>query len=440
MLDLEMLNDAQREAVTHLHGPMLVVAGPGSGKTRVITTRIAWMIEQGIQPWKILALTFTNKAAGEMRARVEQHYPQGEFRISTFHSFGAWLLRREAEVLGFTRNFSIYDTDDRNALIKRIMDELKIDSAFVRAASAGHSISDAKNRGIDPKTYAAGAFDPQTKAVAEIYQRYGKALVEAQAMDFDDLLTLPLQLFRNHADVLARYQDRFSHILIDEYQDTNAIQYRLARLLAEREKNLCVTGDPDQSIYSWRGADIRNILDFERDFPNARVVVLGRNYRSTGNIVSAADALVRHNVQRKDKRLTTDNEKGAPLTILKCQTETPEARLVAARIDHLRDAEGLLYGEMAIFYRTNAQSRALEQALRERTIAYQLVGAVAFYQRQEIRDILAHATPWPSPARFHAPNAASAPVRSPKSPRLRCATAPRCLRSPRTPQNSGSNA
>ncbi|MCA9846235.1 MAG: UvrD-helicase domain-containing protein, partial [Dehalococcoidia bacterium] len=230
------------------------------------------------------------------------------------------------------------------------------------ASAAGYAISDAKNRAIDPETYRAGAYDVQSKAVADIYSRYEKALVEAQAMDFDDLLVKPLKLFTEHPDVLAKYRGRFSHIMIDEYQDTNTIQYRVSRLLAQESKNICVTGDPDQSIYSWRGADIKNILNFERDFPDTKVVVLGQNYRSTRNIVRAADALVRHNVARKDKHLTTDNDEGARITVLKCQTETHEARAVSARIETLRLENGVSYGDIAIFYRTNAQSRALEQA------------------------------------------------------------------------------
>jgi DNA helicase-2/ATP-dependent DNA helicase PcrA len=387
---LEHLNPQQREAVTTIDGPLLVVAGPGSGKTRVITTRLAYMLQQGIAGWCILAMTFTNKAAAEMRRRVEKFAPVEELQISTFHSFGAWLLRREAQHIGYSRDFSIYDTDDRDSLVRRIMKELKIDSAFVSPSAASYAISDAKNRGIDPATYKAGAYDVQSKSVAEVFARYEQALLEANALDFDDLLVKPLQLFTQHADVLAKYRGRFSHIMIDEYQDTNTIQYRLCKLLAEEHKNLCVTGDPDQSIYSWRGADIRNILNFERDFPQTKVVVLGQNYRSTRNIVRAADALVRHNVARKDKHLTTDNDDGSRITVLKCQTEMHEARAVAARVETLKLENQVGYGDVAIFYRTNAQSRVLEQALRERTVPYQLVGAVSFYQRQEIKDVLAY--------------------------------------------------
>lgn len=382
------LNPQQLEAVSTIDGPLLVVAGPGSGKTRVITTRIAFMLEQGIAPWRILAMTFTNKAAAEMRHRVERFHPTSELHVSTFHSFGAWLMRREADALGYSRSFSIYDTDDRDSLIRRIMKELKIDNAVVTASTAGYTISDAKNRAITPAAFHGGAYDVQSKAVAEIFSRYEEALREANALDFDDLLTKPLELFLKHPDALAKYREKFSHLMIDEYQDTNAIQYRLARLLSERHQNLCVTGDPDQSIYSWRGADIRNILNFEKDFPNAKVVLLGQNYRSTQTIVRAADALVRHNVSRKPKDLSTENETGTPISILKCQTETHEARAVAAAIEKLRGEE-LRYGECAIFYRTNAQSRALEQGLRERNVPYHLVGAVSFYQRQEIKDVLA---------------------------------------------------
>jgi DNA helicase II / ATP-dependent DNA helicase PcrA len=386
---LDALNPEQREAVTTIDGPLLVVAGPGSGKTRVITTRVAHMIDSGIPPWRILAMTFTNKAAAEMRHRIERMHPVTELQVSTFHSFGAWLMRREAEALGYARDFSIYDTDDRDSLIRRLMKELKIDNAVVRASAAGYMISDAKNRGVTPAAFAGGAYDTQAKAVAEIFERYEHAKLQANAMDFDDLLTKPLELFLKHPNILQKYRERFSHILIDEYQDTNSIQYRLAVLLASQHRNICVTGDPDQSIYSWRGADISNILNFERDFQNAKVVILGRNYRSTQIIVRAADALVRHNTARKAKELSTDNDNGTPITVLKCQTETHEARAVATGIDDLRNEQGVGYGECAVFYRTNAQSRALEHALRERSIPYQLVGAVSFYQRQEIKDVLA---------------------------------------------------
>ena len=386
---LDGLNPEQRDAVTCIQGPLLVLAGPGSGKTRVITTRVAFMIASGIQPWHVLAMTFTNKAAGEMRHRVEQWYPGTEAQISTFHSFGAWLLRRESEALGFGRDFTIYDTDDRVSVIRRIMRESNIDSAFVSAGAAAQLISDAKNRGIGARDFAAGAYEPKLKAVAEIYAAYEGALAAANALDFDDLLVRPLELLRGHAQVLEKYRGRFSHILIDEYQDTNSIQYGIARLLAGGHRNLCVTGDPDQSIYSWRGADIRNILNFERDFPESRTVVLGRNYRSSGTIVRAADALVARNATRKQKRLHTDNDEGARIDVLQCHDERHEARRVAQSIAALAREDGLRHGQMAVFFRTNAQSRVLENSLREHALPYQVLGAVSFYQRQEIKDVLA---------------------------------------------------
>lgn len=384
------LNPEQRAAVTCIDGPLLVVAGPGSGKTRVITTRIAYMITQGIKPWHILAMTFTNKAAAEMKHRVEHWHPGAGAQVSTFHSFGAWLLRREAEALGFTRDFTIYDTDDRLSVVRRIMKEKGIDAAFVSANAAANLVSDAKNRGISARDFAAGAYDPKLKAVAEIYAGYEVVLGQANALDFDDLLVKPLELFQRHGDVLEKYRQRFSHILIDEYQDTNAIQYGLSKLLAATHRNLCVTGDPDQSIYSWRGADIRNILNFERDFPEARTVVLGRNYRSTGHIVRAADALVARNLTRKQKKLTTENEDGPRISVLKCQDETHEARSIADCIERATRDQAQRRGDFAVFFRTNAQSRVLEQAMRERNLPYQLMGAVSFYQRQEIKDVLAY--------------------------------------------------
>ncbi|MBX3473009.1 MAG: UvrD-helicase domain-containing protein [Planctomycetes bacterium] len=384
------LNPEQRQAVTAIDGPLLVLAGPGSGKTRVITTRIAFMIAQGIKPWHILAMTFTNKAAAEMKQRVEHWHPGAGAQVSTFHSFGAWLLRREAEALGFTRDFTIYDSDDRLSLIRRTMKEKGIDAAFVSPNAAGNLISDAKNRGISARDFAAGAFDPKLKAVADIFAAYEEALTRSNALDFDDLLVKPLELLQKNSEVLEKYRQRFSHVMIDEYQDTNAIQYGLSRLLASGHRNLCVTGDPDQSIYSWRGADIKNILNFERDFPDARTVVLGRNYRSTANIVNAADALVSRNLSRKPKRLTTDNEEGTRITVLKCQDETHEARSIAECIERATQDHQVRRGDFAVFFRTNAQSRALEQAMRERNLPYQLMGAVSFYQRQEIKDVLAY--------------------------------------------------
>lgn len=386
---LDDLNPEQRAAVTQIEGPLLVVAGPGSGKTRVITARVAYMIDQGISPRDVLAMTFTNKAAAEMRDRVARYQPVDALKICTFHSFGAWLMRREAEVLGFRPDFSIYDTDDRASLIKRSMKRRKIDKSVVTPSAVAHMISDSKNRGITPDEFADGAWDHATEAAAEVFHDYDKALRDAHAMDFDDLLIRPLELFDNHKEVLTKYQGYFRYLMIDEYQDTNAIQYRIARHLAREHQNLCVTGDPDQSIYSWRGADIQNILNFERDFKGARVVILGRNYRSTANIVGAADALVRHNIERKDKTLSTDNEAGTKIRILKCSSETHEARCIAGSIEKLQSEHGLRPSDVAIFYRTNAQSRAIEQALRERRMAYQLVGAVSFFQRQEIKDVVA---------------------------------------------------
>lgn len=387
---LANLNPEQRDAVTCIDGPLLVVAGPGSGKTRVITTRIAYMIAQGIKPWHILAMTFTNKAAAEMKHRVEHWHPGAGAQVSTFHSFGAYFLRREAEGLGFTRDFTIYDTDDRLSLVRRIMKEKGIDAAFVSPNAAANLISDAKNRGISARDFAAGAYDPKLKAVADIFAGYEAALAQHNALDFDDLLVKPLELLQKNNEVLEKYRQRFQYVLIDEYQDTNAIQYGLTKLLAATHRNLCVTGDPDQSIYSWRGADIKNILNFERDFPEARTVILGRNYRSTANIVQAADALVARNLTRKQKKLTTDNEPGARLTVLKCQDEQHEARSIGDAIETMTRDQQVRRGDVAVFFRTNAQSRVLEQAMRERNLPYQLMGAVSFYQRQEIKDVLAY--------------------------------------------------
>jgi DNA helicase-2/ATP-dependent DNA helicase PcrA len=387
---LEGLNPEQRAAVTHAEGPLLILAGPGSGKTRVITRRIAWLCSQGqARPWELLAITFTNKAAREMRERVERLLPAKGLWISTFHALGARILRREIEVLaqGWTRDFTIYDTHDRNQLLRRILSESNYDAARFKPAAVGAWISARKNR--------AGAAPPdaddgiEAEALAKLARAYDEALAKNNALDFDDLLLKLLELFERHPGVRDAYSSRFRFVMVDEYQDTNRVQYEITRHLSGWHKNLAVCGDPDQSIYAWRGADIRNILDFEQDFGAPRVVKLEQNYRSTRNILEAAQALIAHNRARKQKStISASGEAGEKLCILECGSEDDEARELVQQIAALR-ARGTPLREVAIFYRANFLQRALEAALRRASVPYRIVAGVEFYERREIRDLLA---------------------------------------------------
>ena len=393
---LEGLNEAQREAVLHGGGPLLILAGAGSGKTRVITRRIAWLVATGAaQPGEVLAITFTNKAAGEMRARCAAFFPVKGLWISTFHAMGARILRREIEALGgWTRDFSIYDTYERNQLLKEFVKELGYDAQRFRPAAIGAWISDEKNRAFAPGD-AGGARGPGG-VEGEVYElvrkRYEAALREHNALDFDDLLLKVLELFEAHPGVRDQYARRFRHVLVDEYQDTNHVQYLLTRHLASHHGNLTVCGDPDQSIYGWRGADIGNILDFERDFGGERavmVVKLERNYRSTEPILKAAQGLIRHNLARKEKDLWTERHSTTRVGVLECGDENDEARAIAARIQGVLGA-GRRPDQVAIFYRVNFMQRALELALRQAGVPYQIVGGVEFYQRREVRDLVSY--------------------------------------------------
>ena len=387
---LDDLTEPQREAVTHIDGPLLVVAGAGSGKTRVITRRVAYLIRQGVSPYSILAITFTNKAANEMRERVEHLCRYKGMWVSTFHSFCARLLRRHADLLGHTNNFTIYDTADKNNCIKECMARLEMATANFRPEAIGAIISEAKNRLQNAEQFAAeGTGGFFGKHVAKVYALYERLLRANNAMDFDDLLMKFVILLREHPNVLQQYQRQFRYVLIDEYQDTNHAQYVIAKLLTESHRNFCATGDPDQSIYSWRGADIRNILDFEKDFPDAKVVRLEQNYRSTKNILRVASDVIRNNRRRKEKELWTENPLGEPVRCLACSNDRMEAKRVAEEVAQLR-AEGVALSDVAIFYRTNAQSRLFEQAFREQEIPYKLVGAVEFFQRKEIKDLMAY--------------------------------------------------
>ena len=399
-IDIETLNGPQREAVTTIDGPLLVLAGAGSGKTRVLTYRIANLIENhGVAPWQILAITFTNKAAAEMRERLGGLVgPRARgMWVSTFHSMCVRILRADAERLGFTRNFTIYDTDDQKRLYKEIMAELDVDPKRFPINALMNRISTAKNELVVPLEFEKQANDPVGKVAARVYARLQERLKAANAFDFDDLLLYAYLLLKNHADVLEAYQDRFRYIMVDEYQDTNHAQYAITGLLAAKHKNIMVVGDDDQSIYSWRGADIRNILEFEQDYPSAHVVKLEQNYRSVGNVLAAANAVIANNQHRKAKRLFTAAEDGDKIQVYMAADERDEGRWIAGEIEKRR-AAGLSYNQMAVFYRTNAQSRMLEDMLLRAGVPYRIVGGTRFFDRAEIRDVMAYLTLVVNPA------------------------------------------
>ena len=391
-IDIETLNGPQREAVVTIDGPLLVLAGAGSGKTRVLTYRIANLIENhGVAPWEILAITFTNKAAAEMRERLAGLVGprcRGMW-VSTFHSMCVRILRADAERLGFTRNFTIYDVDDQKRLYKEIMAELDIDPKRFPANALMNRISTAKNELVVPGDFENQASDPVGKVAARVYARLQERLKAANAFDFDDLLRYAYLLLKNHEDVRAAYQQRFRYLMVDEYQDTNHAQYAITQLLAEGHKNIMVVGDDDQSIYSWRGADLRNILEFEQDYPNAHVVKLEQNYRSVGNVLAAANAVIANNQHRKQKKLFTASEDGEKINVYLASDERDEGRWIAGEIEKQR-AAGLTYNQVAVFYRTNAQSRMLEDMLLRAGVPYRIVGGTRFFDRAEIRDVMAY--------------------------------------------------
>lgn len=384
------LTAAQHEAVIHFEGPLLILAGAGSGKTRVITRRVVHLLHQGVKPYQILAITFTNKAAAEMRQRIEQMVPNCRVWISTFHSFGVRILRQYADRVNLERNFTIYDQNDRNRLVKSALDASGIDNVRFTPDRLESAISRAKNQLLTPAQYAAKANDFFTQTVATVYPVYEKRLRESNAVDFDDLLMLPALALKHDQDLRAELDARFRFVLIDEYQDTNSAQYGIARGLSIDQPNLCVVGDPDQSIYKWRGSDIRNILDFERDFPSTRVILLDRNYRSTKSILRAASHLIAHNLQRKPKELVTDNPEGQPVTILTFASSLDEADGVARRIQMAVQNKERNYRDFALFLRINALSRGLESAFIRQRIPFQIVKGLAFYERKENRDVLAY--------------------------------------------------
>jgi DNA helicase-2/ATP-dependent DNA helicase PcrA len=386
---LESLTEPQRQAVTHRDGPMLVLAGPGSGRTRVITHRIAYLIENGVPPSQILALTFTNKAADEMQRRVAELVPGARVWLSTFHRFGAKLLRQYARYVGLEQNFTIYDTGDSRQTIKRVIEAREINTLNYSPDRLAEAISAAKNKLITADKYEPRASSMLGRVVAEVYPAYQERLLASSAVDFDDLLLHVAQLLYEHAEIRAELDEHFRYVLVDEYQDTNRAQYVILRALSADYPNLAVTGDPDQSIYGWRGADLNNILEFERDYPSVKIVRLERNYRSTKRILRVADELIGHNLKRKKKELWTENDEGAAVRLVAYADQDREASGIAEQI-HAAVQEGRTPSDFAIFYRVNALSRALEKALRAAGIPYQMVRGQEFYARKEIKDVLAY--------------------------------------------------
>jgi len=388
---LSSLNEQQRAAVTAGDGPVLVLAGPGSGKTRVLTHRVAWLVsERRIAPWRIMAVTFTNKAAREMRTRLEQLLGQDlrGLAIGTFHAICARILRREAPAIGLNPAFNIFDENDQLAVVKRALEDLKLDEKRFRPQTLRSTISKAKNEMITPQEYAARTY--WEEVAGRVYSRYQEIMLANSALDFDDLLMQTVLLFRQAPAVREEYQERYQHILVDEFQDTNSAQYELVRILCGRWRNLFVVGDEDQSIYRFRGADYRNVLRFREEFPNARVILLERNYRSTQIILDAANAVIAHNLHRTPKRLHTDRGQGPSITIYEAYNESDEANYVVEQIRRLSESGAVPLGGSAVMYRTNAQSRALEDAFVAAGMPYRLVGATRFYERREVKDLLAY--------------------------------------------------
>lgn len=391
-IDIDSLNPAQKEAVLCTEGPLLVLAGAGSGKTRVLTHRIAHLVEDlGVAPWQIMAITFTNKAAAEMRERLGGLIGSNArgMWVSTFHSMCVRILRADCERIGFSQGFTIYDDDDSKRLMKQILEELNVDPKRYPINALRNRISKAKNDLIVPEVFIDQYKDVMNQVVGRVYKRLQERLQALNAFDFDDLLMYTWLLLKHNNDVLQAYQNRFKYLLVDEYQDTNHAQYVLTQLLAEANKNIMVVGDDDQSIYSWRGADLRNILDFEKDYPEAHVVKLEENYRSVGNILAAANAVIDNNVTRKRKKLFTSQEDGEKISVYMASDERDEGRWIASEIEK-QHAAGIPYDQIALFYRTNAQSRMLEDMLLRAGVPYRLVGGTRFFDRAEIRDVMAY--------------------------------------------------
>ena len=387
-MDLSGLNKQQIEAVKHIDGPMLVLAGAGSGKTKVLTSRIAYLIEQGVSTDNILAITFTNKAAKEMKEREIKliGYDAKSIQISTFHSLGLKIIKENYARLGYKSNFVILDSDDTLTVVKKIMKDLNLNPKFYNPRDVRNKISSAKNELLDPDEYSKLEFDSN---IIEVYRKYNKKLLINNSVDFDDLLILPIKLFRQYPDVLKYYQDKYKYVLIDEYQDTNEAQYIFSKMLCNNHKNIFVVGDNDQAIYAFRGANYKNILNFEKDYPNCKVIMLEENYRSTQNILDAANSVIRHNKMRKDKNLWCNNDIGSKVKYVKLETDKDECAYVSDKIKELHD-NNVNYDDIAILYRTNAQSRLIEEEMLKYGIPYRVVGSFYFYNRKEIKDLLCY--------------------------------------------------
>ncbi|MBN1367300.1 MAG: UvrD-helicase domain-containing protein [Dehalococcoidales bacterium] len=387
------LNPAQKEAVEAIKGPVLILAGPGSGKTRVITQRVAYLVKEcGVSPRHIMAVTFTNKAAREMTERLNKLVSTAvkQLTMGTFHAICARILRQDGEALGIDPHFVIYDDDDQISLIKKCLQELNLDPKQNSPSAIQNKISFAKSQVIDPQEYLTRARSYFEEVVGRVYERYQQMIKENTALDFDDLLMQTVQLLKNHPKIRTQYQERYLHLLVDEFQDTNMVQYELIKLIGGKHRNICVVGDPDQSIYSWRSADLRNILGFEKDFPEAKVILLEQNYRSTKTILAIATNIIEGNKERKPKDLWTENEAGEKATIVETYNEQEEAQFVVSEVDKLVRARHFQLGDCAVMYRTNAQSRALEEAFIRYGLPYKLVAGTRFYERKEVKDIIAY--------------------------------------------------
>lgn len=391
-MNLGYLNDRQKEAVLYGDGPLLILAGAGSGKTSVLTARVAYLIkERGVDPRSIVAITFTNKAAKEMKDRIIKEVGSIGYsiQISTFHSFGLRIIKENHNLLGYDRNFTILDSDDSLTVIKKILKDMNIDSKRCNPKFIKNRISSCKNEMITPDKYRAFVNDEVSDIIYKVYKKYQETLLRNNSLDFDDLLVKPIELFTKHPDVLASYQEMFKYVFIDEYQDTNEVQYIFSKMLSAKYKNICVVGDDAQSIYSFRGANFKNILNFEKDYKDAKVILLEQNYRSTKTILNAANSVIKNNVQKKDKNLWTENEDGEKIKYVRTLDEKDEASFVTKEVKKLRN-EGVSLDDIAVLYRTNAQSRTIEEGFLNSNIPYRIVGAYAFYSRKEIKDLLAY--------------------------------------------------
>ena len=391
-MNLETLNDTQLEAVKTTDGPILILAGPGSGKTRVITYKIAYLLEENkAKPWEILAITFTNKAAKEMKMRLENLIEEDikSMQISTFHSFGLRIIKENHEFFNLNKNFTILDETDSISVIKKIVKEMNLDEKQYNARSIKHKISSAKNELIDSKKFKMYARTLIDENIAKVYEKYQEKLLRSSTVDFDDLLMLPIELFKKNKEALEHYQNKYKYVFIDEYQDTNEAQYLLSKMISEKGNNICVVGDECQSIYSWRGANFKNILNFEKDYENAKVILLEQNYRSTKRIIEAANSVIKHNKEKKDKHLWTDNSEGTKIKYMRCYDEKDEVLNIINQIKHFKE-EGIPYKEMVVLYRTNAQSQSIERGFLENTIPYKVVGSYAYFNRKEIKDLVAY--------------------------------------------------